>query len=214
MFRVFSAILKSVFMVFIADYGAGNLRSVLKAFDYLGVKAIVSNDPRKLEGYKKVILPGVGAFGQAIESLNASGFTEAISEHVDKGGQLLGICLGMQLLLTDSEEMGSHKGMDLIPGRVLQFKSETDKIPQIGWNSVDQQKESVLFRGIPDHSFFYFVHSYYCEPVEPDTVAATTWFAGKNFCSAIEKNGIFAVQFHPEKSSEAGLQVLKNFAEC
>ena len=205
---------KRVFMVFIADYGAGNLRSVLKAFDYLGVKAIVSSDPGKLEGCRKVILPGVGAFGQAIESLNASGFTEAISEYVDKGGQLLGICLGMQLLLTDSEEMGSHKGMDLIPGRVLQFKSETDKIPQIGWNSVDQQKESVLFRGIPDHSFFYFVHSYYCEPVAPDTVAATTWFAGKNFCSAIEKNGIFAVQFHPEKSSEAGLQVLKNFAEC
>ncbi|MCX6177867.1 MAG: imidazole glycerol phosphate synthase subunit HisH [Chlorobiales bacterium] len=201
-------------MVFIADYGAGNLRSVLKAFDYLGVKAIVSSDPGKLEGYRKVILPGVGAFGQAIESLNASGFTEAISEHIDKGGQLLGICLGMQLLLTDSEEMGTHKGMNLIPGRVLQFKSETDKIPQIGWNSVDQQKESVLFRGIPDHSFFYFVHSYYCEPESLDTVAATTWFAGKNFCSAIEKNGIFAVQFHPEKSSEAGLQVLKNFAGC
>ncbi|NTV04954.1 MAG: imidazole glycerol phosphate synthase subunit HisH [Chlorobiaceae bacterium] len=201
-------------MVFIADYGAGNLRSVLKAFDYLGVKAMVSSDPAELAGYRKVVLPGVGAFGQAIESLNASGFTEAVSEHVDKGGQLLGICLGMQLLLTDSEEMGDYKGMELIPGRVLRFRSETDKIPQIGWNSVDQQKESVLFRGIPDHSFFYFVHSYYCEPECFDDVAATTWFAGKNFCSAIEKNGIFAVQFHPEKSSEAGLQVLKNFASC
>jgi glutamine amidotransferase len=201
-------------MVFIADYGAGNLRSVLKAFDFLGVKAIVSSDPAELAGYSKVVLPGVGAFGQAIESLNASGFTEAIAEHVDKGRQLLGICLGMQLLLTDSEEMGDYKGMELIPGRVLRFISETDKIPQIGWNSVDQQKESVLFRGIPDHSFFYFVHSYYCEPECLDDVAATTWFAGKNFCSAIEKNGIFAVQFHPEKSSEAGLQVLKNFASC
>ncbi len=201
-------------MVFIADYGAGNLRSVQKAFDYLGVKAIVSSDPAKLAGYKKVVLPGVGAFGQAIESLNASGFTEALSEHVDKGGQLLGICLGMQLLLTDSEEMGAYKGLDLIPGRVLHFKSRTDKIPQIGWNSVDQQKESTLFRGIPDHSFFYFVHSYYCEPESLDSVAATTWFAGKNFCSAIEQNGIFAVQFHPEKSSDAGLQVLRNFAEC
>lgn len=120
----------------------------------------------------------------------------------------------MQLLLTDSEEMGAHKGLDLIPGRVLRFRSETDKIPQIGWNSVDQQKESTLFRGIEDHSFFYFVHSYYCDPICPDDVAATTWFAGKNFCSAIEKNGIFAVQFHPEKSSDAGLQVLKNFAGC
>ncbi|NMW18939.1 MAG: imidazole glycerol phosphate synthase subunit HisH [Chlorobiaceae bacterium] len=201
-------------MVFIADYGAGNLRSVLKAFDYLGVKAIVSSDPGKLAGYRKVVLPGVGAFGQAIESLNASGFTEAVAEHVDKGGQLFGICLGMQLLLTDSEEMGDYKGMNLIPGRVLRFMSDTDKIPQIGWNSVDQQKESVLFRGIPDHTFFYFVHSYYCEPLSVDAVAATTWFAGKNFCSAIEKNGIFAVQFHPEKSSDAGLKVLKNFAEC
>ncbi|TLU53668.1 MAG: imidazole glycerol phosphate synthase subunit HisH [Chlorobium sp.] len=200
-------------MVFIADYGAGNLRSVLKAFEYLGVKAMVSNDPAKLAGYTKVILPGVGAFGQAIESLNASGFTEALLEHVDKGGQLLGICLGMQLLLTDSDEMGEWKGMDLIPGKVRHFKSDTDKIPQIGWNSVDQQKESVLFRGIPDHSFFYFVHSYFCEPEAPDAVAATTWFAGKNFCSAIEKNGIFAVQFHPEKSSDAGLLVLKNFAD-
>ncbi len=201
-------------MVFIADYGAGNLRSVLKAFEYLGVKAIVSDDPAKLTGYRKVILPGVGAFGQAIESLNASGFTEAVLEHVDKGGQLLGICLGMQLLLAESEEMGAWKGMNLIPGKVRHFKSDTDKIPQIGWNSVDQQKESILFRGIPDHSFFYFVHSYYCEPEAPDAVAATTWFAGKNFCSAIEKNGIFAVQFHPEKSSDAGLQVLKNFAGC
>ncbi len=201
-------------MVFIADYGAGNLRSVLKAFDYLGVKAIVSSDPAKLAGCRKVILPGVGAFGSAIKSLNASGFTEAILEHVDKGGQLLGICLGMQLLLTESEEMGVNKGMDLIPGKVVHFRSETDKIPQIGWNSVVQQKESVLFRGIANHSFFYFVHSYYCEPENPDSVAATTWFAGKNFCSAIEKNGIFAVQFHPEKSSDAGLQVLKNFAGC
>jgi glutamine amidotransferase len=201
-------------MVFIADYGAGNLRSVLKAFEYLGVKAIVGNDPAKLTGYRKVILPGVGAFGQAIESLNASGFTEAVLEHVDKGGQLLGICLGMQLLLAESEEMGAWKGMNLIPGKVRHFKSDTDKIPQIGWNSVDQQKESILFRGIPDHSFFYFVHSYYCEPEAPDAVAATTWFAGKNFCSAIEKNGIFAVQFHPEKSSDAGLHVLKNFAGC
>jgi len=201
-------------MVFIADYGAGNLRSVLKAFEYLGIKALVSSDPGKLAGHRKVILPGVGAFGQAIESLNASGFTEALLEHVDKGGQLLGICLGMQLLLTDSEEMGTYKGMNLVPGKVLHFRSETDKIPQIGWNSVDQQKESILFKGIPDHSFFYFVHSYYCEVNALDAVAATTLFAGKNFCSAIEKNGIFAVQFHPEKSSDAGLLVLKNFAGC
>ncbi len=201
-------------MIFIADYGAGNLRSVHKAFEYLGFKVQVSSDPAKLKGCRKVILPGVGAFGKAIESLNASGFTEAILEHVDKGGQLLGICLGMQLLLTDSEEMGEWTGMDLIPGKVRHFVSDVDKIPQIGWNSVDQQKESLLFKGIPDHSFFYFVHSFYCEPEAAADVATTTHFTGKNFCSAIEKNGIFAVQFHPEKSSDAGLQVLKNFAGC
>ncbi|KUL30447.1 imidazole glycerol phosphate synthase subunit HisH [Chlorobium limicola] len=201
-------------MIFIADYGAGNLHSVKKAFDYLGIKAMVSSDPRKLSGHRKVLLPGVGAFGQAIDSLNASGFTEAVLEHLDKGGQLLGICLGMQLLLGESEEMGVHKGIDLVSGKVLRFRSETDKIPQIGWNSVDLKKDCALFKGIEDHSFFYFVHSYYCEPMDSGDIAATTWFAGKNFCSAIEKNGIFAVQFHPEKSSEAGLRVLKNFAGC
>jgi glutamine amidotransferase len=199
-------------MVFIADYGAGNIHSVVKACEYLGLNAVVSSDPAKLSGYRKVILPGVGAFGQAIAALNASGFTQALLEYADKGGQMLGICLGMQLFLTESEEMGNNRGLDIIPGKVRHFTSETDKIPQIGWNSVDQQKESILFRGIADHSFFYFVHSYYCEPETDDSVAATTWFAGKNFCSAIEKNGIFAVQFHPEKSSDAGLQVLKNFA--
>ncbi|HCD36015.1 MAG TPA: imidazole glycerol phosphate synthase subunit HisH [Chlorobium sp.] len=201
-------------MVFIADYGAGNLRSVKKAFDYLGIKASVSSNPADMAGCQKVVLPGVGAFGQAIDSLDASGFSDAIHEHVDRGGHLLGICLGMQLMLTSSEEMGSHRGMDLVPGKVLRFRSETDKIPQIGWNSITMKKDSVLFRSLPDDSFFYFVHSYYCEPESTGDVAAETWFAGKNFCSAIEKNGIFAVQFHPEKSSEAGLQVLRNFAGC
>ncbi len=202
-------------MVFIADYGAGNLRSVHKAFDYLGVKALVSDNPSGIASCKKVVIPGVGAYGPAMEALTRQGFTEAIREHVDRGGQVLGICLGMQLFLTGSEEMGAHRGLGFIPGNVLHFESETDKIPQIGWNSVDLcRKDSVLFRNIPDHSWFYFVHSYYCSPEEPGSVAATTFFAGNNFCSAIEKNGIFAVQFHPEKSSASGLQVLKNFAEC
>jgi glutamine amidotransferase len=217
MARFFPAVfhqLTYAYMIFIADYGAGNLHSVRKAFEYLGIRTVVSNDPGQLGDFRKVLLPGVGAFGQAVESLNASGFTEALLEHIDKGGHLLGICLGMQLLLGESEEMGRHKGINLIPGKVVHFKSETDKIPQIGWNTVDRKKESVLFRGIPDHTFFYFVHSYYCEPENIDDVAATTWFAGKNFTSAIEKNGIFGVQFHPEKSSEAGLQVLRNFADC
>lgn len=201
-------------MVFIADYGAGNLHSVSKAFEYLGIKTLVSSDPRQLAGFRKVLLPGVGAFGQAVDALNASGFTGALFEHVDRGGHLLGICLGMQLLLTESEEIGLHKGLNFVSGNVRRFRSKTEKIPQIGWNSVDLQKESVLFRGLPDHTFFYFVHSYYCDPCSPDDSAATTRFASGEFCSVIEKNGIFGVQFHPEKSSDAGLQILRNFAGC
>jgi glutamine amidotransferase len=202
-------------MVFIADYGAGNLRSVHKALDYLGIRAVVSDRASEISGYDKVLIPGVGAFGPAMETFGRLGFTEAIKEHIDKGRQVLGICLGMQLLLNGSDEMGAHSGLGLIPGKVVQFTSPTDKIPQIGWNTVDQCKpDSVLFRNLPDHSWFYFVHSYYCRPDDPGSIAATTFFAGNNFCSAIEKNGIFAVQFHPEKSSETGLQVLKNFAAC
>ncbi|UZJ37186.1 MULTISPECIES: imidazole glycerol phosphate synthase subunit HisH [unclassified Prosthecochloris] len=201
-------------MIFIADYGAGNLRSVQKAFEYLGVKTVVSSDASLLVNFEKVLVPGVGAFGHAIRSFNASGFSEALFEHIDKGRKVLGICLGMQLFLTQSEERGTHKGLDFVPGKVVRFKSNSEKVPQIGWNSVAYSKESVLFEGIPDNSFFYFVHSFYCEPECEEDIAATTLFAGKNFCSAIEKNGIFALQFHPEKSSGVGLKVLENFAKC
>lgn len=200
-------------MIFIADYGAGNLHSVQKAFEYIGVKTVVSSDASLLPDFEKVLVPGVGAFGHAAASFNASGFSEALHEHVDKGRKVLGICLGMQLFLTQSEERGIHKGLDFVPGKVLRFKSDKEKVPQIGWNSVARRKESVLFEGVPDNSFFYFVHSYYCEPECEEDIAATTLFAGKNFCSAIEKNGIFALQFHPEKSSEVGLKVLENFAK-
>jgi len=201
-------------MIFIADYGAGNLHSVQKAFEYLGVKTVVSSDASRLPDYQKVLVPGVGAFGHAINSFNASGFSDALREHVDKGRHVLGICLGMQLFMGRSEERGEHRGLGFVPGNVLRFDNEKEKVPQIGWNSVEYAKESVLFRGIENGSFFYFVHSYYCDPVHAEDIAGTTMFAGKNFCSAIEKNGIFALQFHPEKSSDAGLKVLDNFAKC
>lgn len=200
-------------MIFIADYGAGNLHSVQKAFEYIGVNTVVSGDASLLTDYHKVLIPGVGAFGHAINSFNASGFSDALREHVDKGRQVLGICLGMQLFMTESEERGMHKGLGFVPGNVVRFRSDSEKVPQIGWNSVEYARESVLFRGIADHSFFYFVHSYYCNPLHVEDVAATTFFAGKNFCSAVEKNGIFALQFHPEKSSDVGLRVLENFAK-
>ena len=200
-------------MIFIADYGAGNLHSVQKAFEYIGVKSVVSGEASLLKNFEKVLVPGVGAFGHAIDSFHTSGFGDALFEHVDKGRAVLGICLGMQLFLTQSEERGIHKGLDFIPGKVVRFTSENEKIPQIGWNSVAFRKDSVLFEGVEDHSFFYFVHSYYCEPEHEEDIAATTFYAGKDFCSAIEKNGIFALQFHPEKSSQAGLKVLENFAK-
>ena len=203
-------------MIFIADYGAGNLHSVQKAFEYLGVDTVVSSDASKLADYRKVLVPGVGAFGHAINSFNASGFSDALREHVDKGRHVLGICLGMQLFMSKSEERGKHKGLDFVSGNVVRFRNGLEKVPQIGWNSVEYSKESVLFRGIPDRSFFYFVHSYYCDPTHGEDIAATTFFAGKSFCSAIEieKSGIFALQFHPEKSSDVGLKVLENFAKC
>lgn len=201
-------------MVFIADYGAGNLHSVQKAFSYLGVKTEVSSDPSRLAGHRKVVVPGVGAFGPAVNAFRTAGFDNAIREHVDKGGHVLGICLGMQLFMTKSEEMGAHVGLDLVEGDVLRFDDSLEKVPQIGWNTVDFAHDSELFKGVGDHSYFYFVHSYYCAPRREEDILARTFFAGKNFCSAIEKNGIFAVQFHPEKSSEVGLQVLKNFAKC
>ncbi len=201
-------------MIFIADYGAGNLHSVQKAFEYLGVRTVVSSDASLVPDFEKVLVPGVGAFGHAVGSFRASGFDDALLEHVDKGRKVLGICLGMQLFLTESEERGVHKGLDLVPGKVRRFRTEKEKVPQIGWNSVTCRKESLLFEGVPDNSFFYFVHSYFCEPECEEDIAATTLFAGKDFCSAIEKNGIFALQFHPEKSSEVGLKVLDNFAKC
>ncbi len=200
-------------MIFIADYGAGNLHSVQKAFEYIGVNTVVSGDASLLADYHKVLIPGVGAFGHAISSFNASGFSDALREHVDKGRQVLGICLGMQLFMTESEERGTYKGLGFVPGNVVRFRSDSEKVPQIGWNSVEYARESVLFKGIADHSFFYFVHSYYCNPLHVEDVAATTFFAGKKFCSAVEKNGIFALQFHPEKSSDVGLRVLENFAK-
>lgn len=141
-------------MVFIADYGAGNLHSVQKAFEYLGVKTVVSADASRLSEYSKVLVPGVGAFGHAIGSFNRSGFSDAIREHIDKGRHVLGICLGMQLFLTESEEMGAHRGLDVVAGKVRLFRDTDEKVPQIGWNSVDYCRDSELFGVYPISRFF------------------------------------------------------------
>jgi glutamine amidotransferase len=202
-------------MILILDYGASNLRSVQKAFDYLRIPATVSDNARKIATADKLILPGVGAFGQGIKAVRSRGFDSAIAEHLSKQKPLLGICLGMQLLLSESTEMGIHQGLNLISGKVQQFNSQNAKVPQIGWNTLHEiRRNSLLFKGIDEGTHFYFVHSYYCQVEDASAVSARATYAGENFAVAIEKNGIFAVQFHPEKSGTAGLKVLENFAKA
>lgn len=199
-------------MILILDYGASNLRSVQKAFNYLHIPAMVSDDARSVANADKVVLPGVGAFGQGISAVRSRGFDSAIGEHLLKEKPLLGICLGMQMLLSESEEMGIHQGLNFISGKVQQFNSQNAKVPQIGWNNLHEiRHESKLFKGIDDGAYFYFVHSYFCNVDAADAVSARATYAQENFAVAIEKNGIFAVQFHPEKSGSLGLKILENF---
>jgi len=199
-------------MIFIIDYHAGNLHSVKKALDYLNVPSKIVSSPSELKPGEKIILPGVGAFAHGMNSLKESGFVDVILEHVQKEYPIFGICLGMQLLLSQSQEMGLNKGLNVIEGQVKKFESEVDKVPQIGWNSVESKPGSQLFKNIESGSYFYFVHSFFCTPDDSSTIVGTSSYAGEKFCAAIEKNGIFAVQFHPEKSAEIGLKLLENFA--
>ena len=197
----------------------GNLRSVDKALEYLGHKTCVTRDPKLIESADRVILPGVGAFGAAMENLKRFDLIECVKDAANSDKPFLGICLGMQVLLEQSEEYGVHQGLGIIPGNVVRFfKSEdvTDetqklKIPNMGWCPISVKKPSPLFNNIPDQSMVYFVHSYYVDPLS-DVIAATTHH-GIDYCSAIWHKNIFATQFHPEKSGTIGLRMLKNFAE-
>jgi len=192
-------------MIVVIDYGAGNLRSVSKALDFLKVEHVVSGNREDIVKADKLIFPGVGQFGDAMRSLKEAG---AIKEAIAKGIPFLGICLGMQLLLEKSEE-AEEAGMGIIKGIVKKLNTGL-KVPQIGWNSV-KNNGSGLFEGIKDNSYFYFVHSYYAVP-EEDVVTGRTEY-GIEFASAIQKDNVYAVQFHPEKSGDIGLKMLKNFAE-
>ncbi|MCK4904780.1 imidazole glycerol phosphate synthase subunit HisH [bacterium] len=204
-------------MIAIIDYGMGNLRSVSKALESVGAKTIVTNKPEDIKSADAVILPGVGAFYRGMENLKDKKLLPVISEAVKSKKPFLGICLGLQLLFTESEEHGISKGLGLIKGRVKKFSSGL-KIPHMGWNQIrlkteDQRPKTInLFKDIPDESYFYFVHSYYVEPEDKNTIIATTNY-GENFVSAINKDNIWGVQFHPEKSSDLGLKILKNFVE-
>jgi imidazole glycerol-phosphate synthase subunit HisH len=200
--------------VAIIDYGVGNLRSVQKAFEVQGHTAIITSDPTTIADAERVLLPGVGAFGAAIDTLRAQGLEEITRTAAHSGKPFLGICVGMQLLFTTGEEMGEHRGLDLIAGRVKRFiaPDPQTKIPQIGWNHLELMQNSPLFAGINNNGLAYFVHSYYCAPEDPSMIATQTDFCG-NYCSAVAHKNIFGVQFHPEKSREVGLKLLDNFAK-
>ncbi len=197
-------------MIAIVDYGVGNLRSVQKALERVGATAIVTDDPAALDAAHGIVLPGVGAFGDAMDNLRARRLFAPVLRQVDSGTPLLGICLGMQLLFDESEEMGHHEGLGLLPGRVVRFPEGDLKVPHIGWNQL-RIVPNKLLEGIADGAYAYFVHSYYPVPAEPADVLATTEY-GLEFASVVGRGKVFGAQFHPEKSQEVGLKLLENFA--
>ena len=200
-------------MIAIIDYDAGNIKSVEKAIEFLGYEAVITRDKDILLNADKVILPGVGAFGDAMEKLKKYDLIPVINEIVNKKTPFLGICLGLQLMFDSSEESPGVKGLSLLSGKIVRFPEGTLlKVPQIGWNSLTFPKESRLFKGIDEESYVYFVHSYYLKADDENVVAAQSDY-GFKYDAAVEKDNIFACQFHPEKSSDVGLKILKNFVE-
>jgi glutamine amidotransferase len=220
-------------MIAVIDYGMGNLRSVSKALESVGAKTIVIDNPNEIISADAVVLPGVGAFYRGMENLKEKNLLPAIYRAVQDNKPFLGICLGLQLLFTESEEHGISKGLDIIKGKVKKFSTGVNpalarkswvKIPHMGWNQVklkiknqkskmeNEKVKTNVFNGIPDGSYFYFDHSYYVEPEDKNTIAATTDY-GIDFVSAVNKDNIWGVQFHPEKSSDLGLKILKNFVK-
>ncbi len=198
-------------MIAIIDYDAGNLKSVQKALLFLGEEATITSNPEEILGADKIILPGVGAFGEAMEKLNTRGLSEVIRQAVKRKIPLLGICLGLQLLFEASEESPGVQGLSILKGTIKRIPDkEGFKVPHIGWNSLTINPTSRLFQDIPQDAFVYFVHSYYLSAEEP-VVAATTDYV-VDIHAAVEKEQVFACQFHPEKSGEIGLKLLKNFA--
>ncbi len=207
-------------MIAIIDSGIANLRSVEKGFARVGGEAKIVEDPQLLREAAGIVMPGVGAFADGIAKLTAHGFVEALRQAIEQGKPVLGICLGLHFLFSESEEFGLHKGMDLLPGRVRRFADDVPnpaspgprlKVPHMGWNRVRVERPVPILAGLPEDPYFYFVHSYYVEPADPGVVAGTTEY-GIRFTSVIWRDNLFATQFHPEKSQASGLQLLKNFA--
>ncbi len=200
-------------MIAIIDYDAGNTKSVEKAVLFLGEEAVLTRDADRILSADGVILPGVGAFGDAMKKLHAYGLVPVIREVAKRQIPFLGICLGLQLLFEESEESPGVEGLGILRGRVVRIPAADGlKVPQIGWNSLEYPHQGRLFAGIPEHSFVYFVHSYYLQAKEEDIVTAVARY-GVTVHASVEKGNVFACQFHPEKSSEVGLKILQNFIE-
>ncbi|OGE64547.1 imidazole glycerol phosphate synthase, glutamine amidotransferase subunit [Candidatus Daviesbacteria bacterium RIFCSPLOWO2_02_FULL_36_7] len=197
-------------MIVIIDYGLGNLASITNALNKLGIKSSISGNPSVIKKAAALILPGVGAAGEGMKNLKKKGLDKIILQEITKGKPLLGICLGMQLLFEKSEE-GNVSCLGIFKGKVKKFKKER-KIPQIGWNNVLFANKQKLFQGIPDKSFFYFVNSFYCQPQDKSIIAGITEY-GERFASIVIRNNVAGMQFHPEKSADSGLKLLKNFKE-
>lgn len=197
-------------MIAIMDYDVGNLGSIKNALDYLKFENVITSDRSVILKADKIILPGVGAFKDAMEAFKRKGFVDVINEAINKAIPILGICVGMQILFTHSHENGVHDGLDIIKGEVVKFDKNIDRVPHVGWNQITITKDNPLLKEL-DGSYVYFVHSYYVN--ESEYMISKTEYAGKTFCSAICHKNIYATQFHPEKSGKVGLKILKNFGD-
>jgi glutamine amidotransferase len=205
-------------LIAIVDYGMGNLRSVQKALEKVGARTQITSDPETVRGADKVLLPGVGAFRDAMTELQHLNMTDALKDFAATGRPLLGVCLGLQLIMDESTEGGLYQGLGLVPGRVVRFDDNMEaggkrlKVPHMGWNAVSIRQPNALTRGVDDGTFFYFVHSYYVQPSEAKDVALVAEH-GIAFCAMVARDNVYATQFHPEKSQEDGLRVYRNFVE-
>ncbi len=199
-------------MIAIIDYGAGKLQSLKKAFDIIGAESVITDNPEIINSADKILLPGVGSFGDAMNSMREKNLVETVKHNALSGKPFLGICLGLQLLFESSEESENVEGLGIFKGKIKKFSNNMGlKIPHIGWNSISIKQNDTLFKNIPENSYVYFVHSYYLEAEKINDVATVTNY-GIDFHSAVGKNNVFATQFHPEKSGDVGLQILRNFA--
>ena len=199
--------------IVIIDYGMGNLRNVQKGFEKIGFEAKLTRNKKEIGSASAVVLPGVGAFKDCMENLEKRALVEPLLRSIEKGKPYLGICLGLQILFSESEEFGAHRGLDLIRGKVVKFTPDPEhKVPHMGWNTIEKKNENPMLQGVKSGDFFYFVHSYYVIPEETQWISTLTTYS-KPFVSSIWKENLFGTQFHPEKSQQKGLRILENFVK-